>query len=127
MSSDVAFGGFSIKLNEDDQNIERHQELTKMFGYSWDENYEYGWHDLCYDFEKNMGKWTPYQDLNGVRGFIYPTHYEYEDPYLAFYGNISKMGQILKEFVDKTKVMPREEIKSFAIVYYNGSDNPFEF
>lgn len=125
MSTDVCFGGFSIKLNEDDQNKKRHQEIAKSLGYVWTEDDE--WFDICYGIgEKDrLNKWQPYTDVDGTRGFLYVTHHSYDDCYIEHYGKITDMGKAFKDIIDQTMILFNEGIKSFAIVYYNGSDNPF--
>ena len=125
MSSDVAIGGFSIKLNEENQSEDALKKIAKSFGWEWDDNWQ--WDDIMYGIENYLYSWKPQMDGNGKYGFVYHTYYKYNESYIEQYIKISDMGKALKEFIDKTKIMPREEIQTFAIVYYNGSESPFKF
>jgi len=127
MSENVGFAGFSIKLNEEDQSEKKLKEITKKLGFSWNEEEDYGFEELMWNLKDYKNRWKPHYDYDGKYGFVYVTHYEYEAFDIEFYAKITDMGRVLKEFVEKTQILPKEEIKAFAIIYYNGSDNPFRF
>ena len=58
------------------------------------------------------------------KGKAYHGYYGH-DCYIEHYGKITDMGKAFKDIIDQTMILFNEGIKSFAIVYYNGSDNPF--
>ena len=132
MSSNVAYAGFSLKLNEEDQTENRLKEISKSLGYNWqDEDTlswdNLNWNEIIYGCEQFKNSWKPHMDFDGTYGFIWVTNYEYEAYDIEYFQPISAMGKALKEFIDKTKIMPKEEITSFAQIYYNGADDPFKF
>ena len=55
------------------------------------------------------------------------THYEYDAFDIEYYAEITEMGRALKEYLDHTQSLTNSGVKSFAILYYNGSDCPFTF
>lgn len=125
MSTTVGMAGYSIKLNDEDQSEKRLKEIAKSLGFTWENNLD--WDDIVWDAEKYMNSWKPNVDVNGVYGFIYVTHYEWDAADIEYYCEITDLGLALKDFMDKTNIMPQNKIKSFAIIYYNGVDNPFKY
>ena len=125
MSSNVAYAGFSIKLNEEDQSEKRLKEIAKSFDYLWSDNWD--WDEIMYNQNKFIGRWKPQTNIDDIHGFVYVTYYEYDAYDIEYYQPVSAMGKALKDFIDHTTIMPKEEIKSFALMYYNGSDDPFRF
>lgn len=125
MSDNVGVAGYSLKLNEEDQNEDRLKEIAKSLGYEWEDNW--GWDDIMYGDDKYNNRWKPHMDDNGKYGFIFQTFYEYGCYDMEHYAGIGELGLALKEFIDKTHIMPKEEIQSYAIIYYNGSESPFKF
>jgi hypothetical protein len=125
MSDNVGIAGFSIKLNEEDQTENRLKEISKQFGYDWEDNF--GWDDIMYSDSDYKRRWKPHMDIDGQYGFIFNTFYQYECYDIENYVKITDMGVALKDFIDKTKIIPKEVIQAFTIIYYNGSDNPFKF
>ena len=125
MSTNVAYAGFSIKLNEDDQSEDRIKEIAKSLDHNWKDNW--GWDDIMFDQSKFIGHWKPQIDIDGIFGFIYVTYYEYDASDIKYKQPISAIDGALKEFIDQTHIMPKEEITTFAQIYYNGSDDPFKF
>ena len=125
MSQNVAYAGFSLKLNEEDQNEDRLKEIAKSFGYVWTDNDE--WDEIMFSEKDYQNKWKPMMDYDGKYGFIWVTHYEFDAFDLEFKQPITAMGIALKDFVDQTMIMPSETINVFAQIYYNGSDDPFKF
>lgn len=126
MSTNVGIAGFSLKLNEDDQSKERITEISKSFGYKFENEDEFD--DVLYsNSEEYLSKWKPHVDYNGKYGFFYLKSYEYDAFDIEHYTSITDMGKQLKDFIEKTGIMPKESIKSFAILYYNGSDCPFKY
>ena len=127
MSENVAYAGFCIKANDEDQNEESMILLAQKLGYEV-ESYENDLEDIIYSSGGDyLNKWKPSVDVNGTFGFIYQTHYEYGAYDIKYKQPISAIGKVLKEFIDKTMKMPENEINTFAIIYYNGSDSPFKF
>jgi len=127
MSENVAYAGFCIKANDEDQNKEAMVMLAQKLGYDV-KGYENDLEDIIYeDNDDYLNEWKPYIDDNKEFGFIYVTHYEYAAYDLEFYAEITEMGVALKNFIDQTNKMPEHNIKAFAIIYYNGSESPFKF
>jgi hypothetical protein len=125
MSTNVVYAGFSIKLNEEDQSEKRLKEIAKSFNYLWSDNWE--WDDIMYNEEKFKNNWKPHMGIDGTYGFIWVTHYEYDVCDIEYKQPISAMGRAFKDYVDQTMIIPKEEIKTFVLMYYNGSDDPFKF
>ena len=125
MSTNVAYAGFSLKLNEELQTEKSLKRIAKLLGFEWDDNDE--WDDLMYNEKDNMNRWKPMMDYSGKYGFIWVTDYDYDATDLEYKQPIGAMGTALKDFVDKTNIMPKEQIYAFAQIYYNGSDDPFKF
>lgn len=125
MSENVGIAGFSIKLNKEDQSEDRIKEIAKSFGYEWEDNWD--WDDVMYNDSGHKKRWKPHMDDKGEYGFIFNTFYQYECYDIEYYAKISDMGKALKDFINKTKITPKEEIQAFAIIYYNGSESPFKF
>ena len=127
MSTNVAYAGFSIKLNEELQTEDSLKTVAKSLGYVWTNNDQ--WDDIMYGEgeEGYRNCWKPHMDYNGQYGVIFVTHYEYDAYDIEYKQPISAMGKALKIFIDQTMIMPKEEIVAFAQIYYNGSDDPFEF
>lgn len=125
MSTNVAVAGFSIKLNEELQTERSLMSVAKSLGYAWTDMD--AWEEIMYSDSEYKNKWKPAMDDKGKYGVVYLTHYEYDAFDIEHYAKISDMGKALKEFIDQTMIMPKEDIKSFAIIYYNGSESPFKF
>ena len=125
MSTNVAYAGFSLKLNEELQTEKSLKRIAKLLGFEWEDNDE--WDDLMYNEKDNMNRWKPMMDYSGKYGFIWVTDYDYDATDLEYKQPIGAMGTALKDFVDKTNIMPKEQIYAFAQIYYNGSDDPFKF
>ena len=125
MSTNVAYAGFSLKLNEELQTEKSLKRIAKLLGFEWDDNDE--WDDLMYNEKDNMNRWKPMMDYSGKYGFIWVTDYDYDATDLEYKQPIGAMGTALKDFVDKTNIIPKEQIYAFAQIYYNGSDDPFKF
>ena len=132
MSTNVAYAGFSIKLNEEDQSEDRLKEISKSLGYNWQDEdtlcwNNWNWDDIMYGCDLFKNHWKPHMDIDGKYGFIWVSNYEYDASDIEYKQPISAMGKALKDFIDKTMIIPQEEIKTFALMYYNGSDDPFKF
>jgi hypothetical protein len=128
MSTNVGFAGFSLKLNEEDQSEERLREIATSLGYVWKDNDDFD--EIVFNEGQYMGYqncWKPHMDYDGKYGVIWVTQYEYDASDIDFQATISAMGKALKAFIDQTYIIPKEEIKAFAIVYYNGVDCTFKF
>jgi len=125
MSTNIAYAGFSLKLNEELQTEKSLKRVAKLLGFEWEDNDD--WDEIIFNESKNMNRWKPMIDYDGKYGFIYVTHYNYDAYDIDFKATISDMGRALKEFIDQTNIMPKEEINVFAQIYYNGSDDPFKF
>jgi len=125
MSTNVAYAGFSLKLNEDYQSENGLKEIAMLLGYEWKDNWE--WDDIMYEREKYLNRWKPHMDIDGVYGFIWVTQYEYDAVDIEYKQPIGAMDKALKTFIEQTKIMPEEEICAIAQIYYNGSDDPFKF
>ena len=126
MSCNSKICGYSIKFG-DYYDESAMKDIAKKLGHTWNEEDEEDWKEFLYCNDKNLNKWKPHIDYNGNYGVIYVTEEEYEAFDIEFYVSITDMGKALKEYIDITCHMPDEHIKAFAIIYYNGSDNPFKF
>jgi len=125
MSQNVAYAGFSLKLNEELQTDNSLKKIAKSLGYVWTNND--GWDEIMFNEKDNMNRWKPHMDYDGKYGVIWVTHYEYDAFDLEYKQPITAMGVALKDFIDQTMIMPKEQINAFAQIYYNGSDDPFKF
>lgn len=133
MSDNVKMCGYSIKANSNDQNLKRMFEISKLLGIDVDKNLnnvvaedlKEVFFDMVYGNDR-LNEWKPYCDVDGIYGFIYQTEYEYEAYDIEYYVKITDLGKALHEFIDKTKIIPENDIKGFGIIYYNGGDNPFK-
>lgn len=125
MSTNVAYAGFSIKLNEELQTEDSLKTIAKSLGYEWKDNWD--WDNILYNEENYLNRWKPQMDVKGKYGFIYISHYEYDAYDINYKQPMSAMTNALNEFISQTMIIPKEEINSFAIIYYNGTDSPFKF
>jgi hypothetical protein len=126
MSCNSRICGYSLKLNENLQNMDKLKEISEILGYSWDDDCE--WDEIMFsEWDKYINKWKPHKDYFGNLGFIYTKDYEYDADDVIFYCEINEIELALKDYIDKTNIIPDNNIKSFAIIYYNGSDCPFKY
>lgn len=127
MSTNVSFAGVSIKILEDKSDLKSHLDIAKILEY--DEPTEDNLDDLLYEIKTKQ--WQLYRDYDGVIGLIYLIENESD----VFDLNFSLTLEEFNEIVGELKPDIREhymrksasDVKSFGIIYYNGSENPFKF
>ena len=127
MSTNVSFSGVSIKILEDKKNNESLIDIAKILEY--DEPKESNLEDLFY--EPKTKQWQLYRDADGEIGLIYLIDNESDVFDIDFGQSLEQLNEIVGElqpdirehFMDKEA----SNVKAFALIYYNGSDNPFKF
>jgi len=125
MSTTVGIAGFSIKLNDNQQNEKSLMKISEKIGYSWNDMYE--WEEILYDNEKYLNTWKPHMDVNGDYGLIFLTHYEYDAHDIEIYISLLDMKNAYSNIKYLCNLYFENELKSFTLLYYNGSDCPFKF
>lgn len=127
MSTNVSFAGVSIKILEDKKDLESLLDIAKILEY--EDPKESTLEDDLYDPKKKQ--WQLYRDYEGVVGLIYLIESEYD----VFDMNFSITLEEFNEIVGELKPDIREhfmgrsasDVKSFGLIYYNGTENPFKF
>jgi hypothetical protein len=127
MSTNVSFSGVSIKILEDKEDNESIIDIAKILEY--DEPKESDLDDLFY--EPKTKQWQLYKDYEGVIGLVYLIDNERDVFDIDFGQSLEQLNEILGElhpdvrehFMDKDA----SNVKAFALIYYNGSENPFKF
>ncbi len=127
MSTNVSFAGVSIKILENKKNNESILDIAKILEY--DDPNESILDDILY--EPKIKQWQLYKDYNDVIGLIYLIESEYDVFDLNFSLTLDQFNEIVGElkpdirehFIEKSA----SDVKSFGLIYYNGSENPFVF
>lgn len=112
MSTNVKMVGYYCKFKNKKKAIEAYKLLGKKVIDSddfIDDNYD---ELFSYDMEDNLNKWIPYYDYDNTFGVIYLIDYEYD----AF--------NLCASFSEKSPKFEGMKSKPFAVLFYNGSDNP---
>ncbi len=128
MSTNVSFSGVSIKILEDKKDEESLIDVAKILEY--DEKL------IKTDFEDLMSEpktkqWQLFKDVDGETGLVYLIDNESDVFDIDFGQSLEQLNEILGElhpdvrehFMDKDAA----NVKAFALIYYNGSENPFKF
>lgn len=125
MSSNIGIAGFSIKLNDNQQNEKSLMKISEKIGYSWNDTYE--WEEILYADKKYLNLWKPHMDVNGNYGLIFLTHYEYDAYDIENYISLLDMKNAYSNIKYLCNLYFENELKSFTLIYYNGGDCPFKF
>ena len=127
MSTNVSFAGVSIRILEDKKDLDSLLDIAKILEY--DDPKDSDLEDLFY--EPKLKQWQLYRDYEGVIGLIYLIKNEWDVFDMEFSITLEQFNEIPGElhpnirehFMDKET----SNIKAFALIYYNGSENPFKF
>ena len=127
MSTNVSFAGVSIRILEDKKDLDSLLDIAKILEY--DDPKDSDLEDLFY--EPKLKQWQLYRDYEGVIGLIYLIENEWDVFDMEYSVSLEVLNEILGELKPgiREHFMDKEEskVKAFALMYYNGSDNPFKF
>lgn len=125
MSTNCSFCGISIKLKE---NIPK-KELLNVYQTINKKRYNGKFSEFKEKvYEKfKSNRWSLYVDIKGKLGLIYLIQDEYDVFDLDFSIKFSELEKILSYLDIEEDLIENESLKIFSYLYYNGSDNPFEF
>ena len=127
MSTNVSFAGVSIKILEDKRDLESLLDIARILEY--DEPTESNLDDLLYD--PKTKQWQLYRDDDGEIGLIYLINNESDVFDMEYSISLEVLNEILGELQPNIRehFMDKEasNVKAFALLYYNGSENPFKF
>ena len=128
MSTTESFIGLSIRLNEDQQNINQLHYLSKHeLGIDFEKDDGMGYTDI-YELMGTKNKWIPAKDEDGVFGFIYLTESEKDVQDMESYISIKSITIKKAELKPEISVCCEQDtFKVFHIIWYNGVENPFKF
>lgn len=127
MSTNVSFVGISIKIAEGKGDEESLVDIAKILEYK--EPTVDNLDNLLYEPKKKQ--WQLYEDCQGEVGVIYLIENESDVFDLDFSVSLEVLDEILgdlhpdirEHFISKEAA----DVKIFGQLYYNGSENPFEF
>jgi len=119
MSTDCSMAGLSIPFKEKYQDKEL---LIKFLGLNEEE------FEQLVDPISESGNWEMQIDDEGRFGIVLILQSKWDDHYLVSSFKISE-AEVLKEKIplNLSNMSNFEEMKSFAFVYYNGSEYPLVF
>lgn len=130
MSTNVKKCGFSIPLKLEEKQLKK---VCDKLGQDYDE-YDDGGFYPNFDSDIHLKKWIVVSDYNGVHGLVKVIHYEYDAFDLEFSVSMFTMSEVYMELLDLLSakkidagVLDGSQFKTFSLLYYNGSDEPFKF
>jgi hypothetical protein len=130
MSTNVRKVGYSVPLRE--ITIDLLKEICNKIGQDFDEYDENEFYPN-FDAEKHLNKWIIQRDDNNVYGFVKVIDYEYDSFDVVSSMSMNEiMNQLneLLEMLDELEIsygIATNDMKAFTMLYYNGSEEPFEF
>lgn len=125
MSTNESFTGVSIKLIKDYTDKDSISLIGELLEYDDDDFYEYDLVDL------KLNQWCLFKDYMGVIGLIYQIENQYDlfdlNYSLSLHDFNNIVGKLNLEVRDKYMSKSSLDVKIFAHLYYNTSENPFIF
>lgn len=120
MSTDCTEAGFSVPFLDEYQETDF---LVKFFNVEDEGELD----NVFYPPDKEK-EWQVTTDYHNRKGLVFRVHNKWDDHYLQFTTKETRMKEAKDSIPEEYRHMvDMREFSVYAIVYYNGSEKPFEF